>query len=189
VGWQKVLRDGDRFFLPHKGMGVDIGGIGKEYAVDRVTEMAAECGINDIMVDFGHDIRVHGEPPEGGPWRIGLEDPTDPTTCWGGVMATDRAAASSGDYHRGLWADGKRYGHILDSRTGYPVSNGCRSVSVIARTCTETGILSTAAFILGPEEGLSFLNTCYQAERCIWTDRSQLQTAGFSYYVIPKNSF
>ena len=184
IGWPRFRREGRRVFLPEPGMGLDFGGIGKEYAVDRVIEMAAAHGIANAIVDFGHDVRVRGEPPERGPWRIGLEDPADPGRCWAGVAVRDRAVTSSGDYLRGFEIGGRRYGHILDPRTGHPVANGCRSVAVIAPTCTEAGILSTTAFILGPREGLDFLEHQYQAAGCLWDEARCLQTRRFHEYLI-----
>jgi thiamine biosynthesis lipoprotein len=146
--------------------------------------MALGRGIRNVVVNFGHDLRVHGEPPEGGPWRIGLEDPNDPGRCWGGVAVRDRAVTTSGDYLRHFTAGGVRYGHILDPRTGHPVNNGCRAVSVIAPTCTEAGILSTTAFILGAREGLEFLDGYYQAEGCIWHQDQRIETRRFDEYLI-----
>ncbi len=184
VGWSKVQRKGGLICLPEAGMGLDVGGIGKEYAVDRVLEMGLARGIQNIHVNFGHDLRVHGGPPEGGPWRVGLEDPNDPGRCWGGVAVHDRAVTTSGNYLRYFEADGRRYGHILDPRTGYPVNNGCSSVTVIAPTCTEAGILSTTAVILGPEAGLDLLNGSYLAEGCLWASKERLHTGRFDSYVI-----
>ena len=184
VGWDKVQRRKGAAFLPVAGMAVDLGGIGKEYAVDRVMEMALQAGLRNVLVNFGHDLRVQGEPPEGGPWRIGLENPVDPSLCWAGVGVRDRAVCSSGDYLRNFVLDGRIYGHILDPRTGYPVANGCQSVSVLAPTCTEAGILSTSVFIMGRAEGLPFLDNYYQAEGCIWEDKSVFQTRRFHEYVL-----
>ena len=184
VGWTKFRRDGHRVFLPEPGMGLDVGGIGKEYAVDHVVEMAAAHGIANCLVDFGHDLRVRGEPPEKGPWRIGLEDPADPGRCWGGVAVRDRAVTASGDYLRHFKIGGTRYGHILDPRTGRPVANGCRAVAVVAPTCTEAGMFSTTAFILGPTAGLEFLERQYQAAGCLWDETRCLQTGRFHEYLI-----
>lgn len=183
-GWQHVQRQPNRIFLPHPGMGLDLGGIGKEYAVDRVFEMGLKRGIRNLLVDFGHDLRVCGEPPEGGPWRVGLEDPLDPGRCWGGVSVRDRAVATSGDYLRFFSADDQRYGHILDPRSGRPVHNGTTSVSVVGSTCTEAGILSTSAFILGGEAGVNLLDSCYTAEGCISEKHRQYHSRRFHEYLI-----
>jgi thiamine biosynthesis lipoprotein len=183
-GWKKVQRRKGGILLPEEGMGIDLGGIGKEYAVDRVFELAGDCGIRNILVNFGQDLRVQGEPPEGGPWRVGLEDPCDTGLCWAGVAIHNRAVTTSGDYVRHTLINGEKFGHILDPRTGYPVNNNCQSVSVIAPTCTEAGILSTSAFILGGDDGISFLDGYYQAEGCIKEQNRQFCTRRFNEYLI-----
>ena len=183
-GWRHVQREKGRIFLPMAGMGIDVGGIGKEYAVDRVFAMGMKRGLRNLLVDFGHDLRVYGEPPEGGPWRVGLEDPLEPGHCWGGVSIRNRAVATSGDYLRYFTDNGERYGHILDPRTGRPVNNSTTSVSVVGATCTEAGILSTSAFILGGEAGLDLLDTTYTAEGCINEKGRQYYSRRFHEYVI-----
>ncbi len=77
VGWRKVQRRPGAIFLPREGMCLDLGGIGKEYAVDRVVTMGLDRGITNLLVDFGQDVRVHGHPPGRGNWHIGLEDPPE----------------------------------------------------------------------------------------------------------------
>ncbi|NQT93690.1 MAG: FAD:protein FMN transferase, partial [Lentisphaerae bacterium] len=184
TGWTKVIREKGRVLLPETGMGLDLGGIGKEYAVDRAIEMAEAAGIQDILVNFGNDVRVCGRPPEGGAWRIGLEHHSEPGKCWCGVGLEDGAVASSGDYVRNAWIDGKSYGHILDPRTGRPADSGVRQVSVIAPTCTEAGILSTTALVMGLEDGVEFLRHSFQAEGSVLSERERHETAGFRSYVV-----
>jgi thiamine biosynthesis lipoprotein len=112
-----------------------------------------------------------------------LEDPQRPGNCWAGVAVTNHAVATSGDYLRHFTKDGRRYGHIIDPRDGMPVNNRCLSVSVIAPTCTMAGILSTTAFILGPQEGLSLIGSHMGAEGAITTDNSRHQSRRFHEYV------
>jgi thiamine biosynthesis lipoprotein len=182
VGWRKVQRRPGGIFLPQKGMCLDLGGIGKEYAVDRVLMLALQRGINDVLVDFGADVRVHGQPPEKGAWHIGLEDPKNPGHVWVGVAVTNHAVATSGDYLRHFVHEGRRYGHILDPRNGYPVNNGVLSVSIIAPHCTFAGILSTSVCVLGPKEGADLIALCPGVEGCINTESSRYQTKGFYAY-------
>ncbi len=184
VGWKKVEKKPGGIFLPQRGMSIDLGGIGKEYAVDRVLEQAAQWGVRDIMVDFGRDIRVAGESPHRGGWRVGLEHPDDPGRCWAGVLVNDRAVASSGDYLRGFEVGGKFYGHIIDPRTGWPVANGCRAATVITPSCTEAGVLSTAALVLGKAEGLALISRTCLAQGSIWCDGARHDTARFDDYVL-----
>jgi thiamine biosynthesis lipoprotein len=183
VGWSKVQRRRGGVRLPRPGMSIDLGGIGKEYAVDRVAALAREHGIQSALIDFGQDIYALGAAPGKPAWHIGLEDPVSPGRCWNGVAALNLAVATSGDYLRHFESNGIRYGHILDPRTGFPVNNGCRAVTVIAPTCTVAGILSTSAFILGPEEGLDLIGRYMGAEGCILTESKRYQTRRFSEYV------
>lgn len=186
TNWRAIERKPGSVYIPIEGMAIDLGGIGKEYAVDRTVEMARERGIANILVDFGHDLRVSGSPPEGGPWRIGLEDPRDTGKCWGGVALSDRAVCSSGNYLRFVEIDGRRYGHIVDPRIGLPVANSTLSATAIAATCTEAGILSTVAFILGGNDGVEFIRMSPQAEGCVWMEQGCIATGGFQSYVITK---
>jgi thiamine biosynthesis lipoprotein len=184
VNWNRIVREKGRIQLPQKGMGIDIGGIGKEYSVDMVMKMALEHDIDNIMVEFGQDIHVHGIPPEGGVWRIGLEDPLNPGSCWTGIALTGGAIATSGDYQRNFVLGGKRYGHIIDPKSGYPVSNSSRSVTVIAPACVTAGVLSTSAFILGADLGLGLIEEHEEAEGCIVTEDGLLATTNFSRFVL-----
>jgi len=184
VGWRKVQRSPGKVFLPEPGMALDLGGMGKEYAVDQVTLLVAELGASSGLVDFGADVRVFGKPPEGKPaWHIGLEDPSRPGQCWTGLAVNDHAVATSGDYRRHFVAHGRRYGHILDIRTGRPVDNGIRAVSVVAPSCSLAGMLSTAAFVLGPQEGLRLLDATPGAAGCIVTDNAKLQGQRFHQFM------
>ena len=187
VGWKKVERRSGGIFLPYDGMCLDLGGIGKEYAVDYVMQMALARGISNVLVDFGQDIRVHGHAPDKKFWWIGLEDAHQPGKCWAGVAVADHAVATSGDYLRHFRLNGRRYGHIVDPRTGWPVDNGCRAVSVVAPSCTIAGILSTTAFILGPKEGLRLIEMHAGAAGSITTDNTRFHTRSFYDYATPQN--
>jgi FAD:protein FMN transferase len=184
VGWATVEREPGRVRLPRAGMSLDFGGWGKEFAVDMAIQIAAEHGIQQILVDFGHDIRVMGTPPGRPAWHIGLEDPDKPGELWGSIGAMDTSVASSGNYQRGFVIDGQRYGHIIDPRTGRPTTNGLRQVTVIAPSCLQAGMLATAAFVLGPSEGLEFIQSTPGAEGCMVSTGAKHQTRGFFNYVV-----
>lgn len=184
-GWRKVERQPGQIGLPKAGMGLDLGGIGKEFAVDQVAELLAANGAHGILVDFGADVRVIGQPLDGRPgWHIGLDDPRQPGRCWCGLGLREGGVATSGDYVRRFEINGRRYGHILDLRTGRPVDNGARGVSVLAPNCTFAGMLSTAAFVLGPEEGLRLIESQYGAEGAILTDQGTYTSRRFYAHVV-----
>ncbi len=183
VGWNKVQRRACGIFLPQRGMALDLGGIGKEYAVDCVMNLAMQRGIPNVLVDFGQDVRVRGHAPDKKFWTIGLDDATHPGTCWAGVAVTDHAVATSGDYLRNFTLNGRRYGHIIDPRTGYPALNDCRAVSVIAPSCTIAGLLSTSVCILGAKEGMQLIELHPGAAGAVTTDSTKLYSRKFHEYL------
>ncbi|MDX2110505.1 MAG: FAD:protein FMN transferase [Verrucomicrobiota bacterium] len=184
VGWPKVKRAKGRIFLPETGMALDLGGFGKEYAVDAVAEIAKHHGLTNVLVDFGHDLRCFGRPPHGNFWHVGLEDPNQPGSAWAGVAISNCGMASSGNYVRCFIRDGKRYGHIVDPRTGYPVNNDTLATYVIGGSCLEAGILSTSCYILGAVEGIALINATYGVEGCIFTQRERLYSQQFYKYLV-----
>jgi FAD:protein FMN transferase len=184
VGWRKVQRAAGKMFLPEPGMALDFGGFGKEYAVDITAQIATEHGIVSALVDYGHDLRAVGMPPGRPAWHIGLEDPKKPGTAAGSLAVVGKGVASSGDYIRGFVVDGKRYGHIIDPRSGMPVSNGCVQSTVVAATCLQAGVLSTTAFVLGVPRGIEFIQACPGAEGLIVMERARAQTRAFFNYVV-----
>jgi thiamine biosynthesis lipoprotein len=149
IGWDKVRWENPEITLP-AGMEIDLGGIGKEYAADRVAlllhNMLRERGVTaGLLANFGGDISVTGPQRSGAGWTIGVEGgATTFQLARGGV-------ATSGDTRRFLLKDGVRYSHILDPRTGWPVQGSPSTVTVVANTCTDAGILSTLALLHGAE--------------------------------------
>ena len=166
TGWQKVQRRPGAVRLPEVGMGLDFGGFGKEYAVDYLAKIARQHGISDALIDLGRDIFAMGGNGRHPFWHVGIEDGCKPGECWGGLAVSDRAVSASGDYARNFTHDGIRYGHILDPRTGWPVRNGMRAVTVIAPSCLEAGVYSTAVFVLGPRDGLHLASLARGVEVC-----------------------
>lgn len=183
VGWNKIQRRKGGIFLPQPGMALDLGGIGKEYAVDCVMNMAIERGVQNVLVDFGNDVRVRGHAPGKKFWWIGLDDAAQPGKCWGGVAVTDHAVATSGDYLRHFVHNGIRYGHIIDPRTGYPALNDVRAASVIAPSCTIAGLLSTSVCILGAKEGMELIELHPGAAGAITTNTTKIYSRKFHEYV------
>jgi thiamine biosynthesis lipoprotein len=183
VGWKKIQRRPGGIFLPQRGMALDLGGIGKEYAVDCVINMAIQRGIPNVLVDFGQDVRVRGQAPDKKFWWIGLDDAKNPGKCWAGVAVTDHAVTTSGDYIRHFRLNGRRYGHILDPRTGYPALNDCRAVSIIAPSCTIAGLLSTSVCILGAKDGLQLIELHPGAAGAITTETTKLYSRKFHEYI------
>lgn len=185
VGWRKVELRPDAIRLPVVGMAIDLGGFGKEWAVDQALQIARNHGLPCCMVDYGHDIAVMGEPPGSSHWIVGLEDPRQPGTYWGKVALRDCAIASSGNYNRFIEIGGVRYGHIINPTTGWPVlwESGC--VTAIAPSCLEAGIFSTSAFIQGMERGIDWIDQAYGAEGCAIAANKRNFTRGFHAHLLP----
>lgn len=189
TGWKRIQRAPGRVFLPQKGMKLDFGGVGKEFAVDWLRHLAVRMGIEQIMVDLGGDIAVHGDSPEGGGWYVGVENPEKPDDCFCGIRLHGGAAvATSGDYRRCFEYGGRTYGHILDCRTGWPVANGTRAVTVIAPRCIAAGLLSTSAMVIGGAAAIAMLERAYGVEGCLWCDGDLYETRGFRRSALPKEA-
>jgi thiamine biosynthesis lipoprotein len=132
-------------------MEIDLGGIGKEYAVDRAAALMSARTEKAFLVNFGGDLIACGERRGRRPWSVGIDDPERTGDSAVYRVEFDRGAlATSGDARRFVRWNGKRLGHILNPRTGWPVVDAPRSVTVLARTCLEAGTLSTLAYLRGP---------------------------------------
>lgn len=156
VGWEKVLRRDDSISLPYTGMELDFGGCVKEYTCDSAAAVLRRHGIQHALVDLAGDIAAVGAQGDGRPWRIGIRHPAARTKALATIELEDAALASSGDYERCIEIDGKRYGHILNPRTGWPV-HGLVAASVVAPQCLVAGSGATVALLKPAEEGIAWL--------------------------------
>ncbi|MCL1857363.1 MAG: FAD:protein FMN transferase [Kiritimatiellaeota bacterium] len=183
VGWDKIVETDNYPSLPQSfilpsGMKLDFGAIAKGYAVDAAYKRLQEAGILNVLVNAGGEIRGNRE---GKPWRIAVRDPCIDGGRLGVLALTDgRATATSGRYERFVEIDGKRYAHIIDPRTGWPVT-GWEQVTVVADSAAEADALSTSLFILGPEKGMMMLQAYPGAEALFVSDdgKTLIATRGF----------
>lgn len=158
VGWQHVQRDGARLRLGQAGMELDFGGFGKEYATDRAAAVLLQHGFTHALLNLGGDLYALGARglPEcaGAAWQIELQhprpDPTRPDRPLAQLPLLRGALATSGDYERFFMHDGQRYCHILDPRSGWPVTHW-QCVSVLAPSTTSAGALCTIAMLKGDQ--------------------------------------
>ncbi len=158
VGWSRLTWAPPRLVLPLAGMELDLGGIGKEYAVDRAAACCREAGVEHGMVDLGGDLAVIGPRPDGQGWSVGVRHPRQAGAAMASIRLSSGGLASSGDYERCMLVDGIRYGHILDPRTGWPADGGLTCVSVQAPSCLIAGSASTIAMLRGAPEGPAWLD-------------------------------
>lgn len=156
INWKAVIFDKRSVTLP-KGFELDFGGLGKEYAVDMCTEKARQASPLASLINLGGDIAVTGPKKDGTSWNIGLDESLEKLNLFSGGVAT------SGDKNKYLIHENKRLSHILNPKTGWPVENAPKSITVVAQNCTEAGALSTLSLLSGQnaknfltEEALEF---------------------------------
>lgn len=155
VNWRDFERQGNAVRLKKIGMQIDLGGYGKEYAVDRVAAILSEYKVSNALINFGGDMRALGTRPNGKAWSIGIQDPRKLDSCFASIELESGALATSGDYERYFEVEGNRYCHVLNPRTGMPVSYW-RSITVLAPLAIAAGSTTTIAMLL-EERGLKYL--------------------------------
>ncbi len=156
IGWCDVEWNEHSIRLPRAGMEIDLGGIGKEYAADRMATLCLEHGLEHALVNLGGDVRVAGAQQDGAPWRVGIRHPRRDAEVIATVEMTSGGLATSGDYERFFEIDGVRYCHVLNARSGWPVRHW-QSISVAAPLCVVAGSCSTIAMLL-EDSGDAFLD-------------------------------
>ena len=185
VDYTRVRLEGNTVTLP-EGMMIDLGGIAKGYIADRVKAFLEERGVRHAILSFGGNIVAIGLKPNGSEWRVGIQDIDRPT---GEYMLVARnsggSTVTSGIYERGFDLDGVRYHHLLSPKTGWPVQNGLASATVFSDSSMPGDALATAAFVLGPEDGMKLIESVGDAEAVfIRSDRSLILSSGADRYLI-----
>jgi thiamine biosynthesis lipoprotein len=168
VNWKELELSGGSgqamAFLKRRGMALDLGAIAKGFAADELVKILREAGTKSAIIDLGGNIYVYGTRPrtrsflsgagKTTKWRIGIQNPLDDRGAYTGYLQLNEASVvTSGIYERFFTENGKRYHHILDTRTGFPVENGLLAVTITAPSSMDADALSTAVFALGPEKG------------------------------------
>jgi FAD:protein FMN transferase len=166
IGWDRVELGDDSVRLPARGMELDFGGFGKEYAVDRAALALREMGAQSALVNLAGDVAILGPQPEGSAWRVGIRHPRHEGMLLAALPVTSGGIATSGDYERFIEADGVRHCHILDPRSGRSV-RGFQSVTVHAGSCLIAGSASTIAMLKGENEGLEWLQMLGLSYLCV----------------------
>jgi thiamine biosynthesis lipoprotein len=140
-------RGKDVVLFHEEDMQIDLGGIGKGYGVDRAVEALRSWGVGSALVNVGGDLYAIGASEDGDPWKVGVRSPDDPNALVATLDMTDRAVATSGDYHQFFEHGGRRYHHLLDPATGEPSQGALRSVTVAAESCIDADAGATTAFV------------------------------------------
>ncbi len=148
----------NRIKLLKNGMTLDLGGIAKGYAVDQAIEKLQAAKVENVLVNLSGNMYAMGHPRDKDAWRIAIRHPRQKESLLGVLELQEESIATSGDYEKFFIHDGKKYSHIINPHTGYPVL-GIASVTIVAKTAMEADALSTAVFVLGPEKGLQLIES------------------------------
>lgn len=168
VGWQKIRWTPPKLAFSRPGMALDFGGIVKEYAADRAATLCHGMDIHHGVINLGGDIRIVGPRADGSPWRIGIQHPRQPDATLETLALFQGAMTTSGDYARFIMVEGKRYSHLLNPKTGWPVSH-LAAVTVVANLCVIAGSASTIA-MLKEQEGETWLRSLDTPYLCYGMD-------------------
>lgn len=158
VNWKDVVLDDKTrtVYLARPSMQLDFGGLIKGYAADEVARILTAQGVHSAIIDLGGDIYALGNEPSGSPWRIGVQNPdADRGVSFAIASITSQSIVTSGVYEHYFTVNGRRYSHIINTRTGYPVDNGLASVTVISSHSIDADGLGLSLFCLGVKDGLA----------------------------------
>lgn len=162
LGFDQISLSEEGYLLKkHGAVTLDLGSIAKGYGVDQIAELIRKNGITDFLVEIGGEVFASGLRRDGKPWRVGINrpEPGGPQEAvYKVINLYEDALATSGDYRNFFEVDGVHYSHVLDPQTGYPVTNGVVSVSVLSDTCTFADGLATALMVMGPADGIALVN-------------------------------
>lgn len=139
------------------GMMIDLGAIGKGFAGDEAIKILKKHGIESALLDLGGNIQTIGSRPDGNPWTVGIRDPFSESDIAASLKIIDKAVITSGGYQRYFTADnGRRYIHIIDGSTGFPVENDIASATAIGKSGLYCDGLSTSLFVMGIQKSIDF---------------------------------
>ncbi|MGL5755198.1 MAG: FAD:protein FMN transferase [Paraclostridium sp.] len=177
INYKNIVLDDKNtsIMLKHKGTKLDLGGIGKGYAADKVVSYLKEQKIEGAIVNLGGNIYTLGTKDGKNKFNIGIQDPTKPRgNSIGSLSTTNNSVVTSGIYERYIEKDGKIYHHILSPKTGYPVENELSSVTIISDNSMNCDALSTTTFSLGTKEGLKLIESMPNTEAIFITKNKEI---------------
>lgn len=171
-GYQKLKFDVRQRMLRKQvpDLQLNLSAVAKGYAVDQVAQILVGQGHEDYLIHIGGEVRANGKRADGRAWKIRIVVPqSDGADSSKVVILRDGAIATSGDTQRFFEYQGRRYAHLIDPRSGYPVDNRLHSVSVRAQTCAQADAWATACSVLGREAGMAFIESLDGVEALFWT--------------------
>lgn len=178
VGYKNIVLDQQiqTVFLKKKGMRIGFGAIGKGYAADKAKQLLISMGVPGGIMNASGDLTVWGTQPDGKPWMVGITNPLNKNRVFSWFPLNNNAVVTSGNYEKFVNFNGKKYSHIIDPRSGWPVSS-LTSVSIFAPKAELADALATGVFVMGRETGLDFVNQIPGIECVIVDDRGKIYTS------------
>ncbi len=154
VGFEKININENQVTISENTQ-LDLGAIAKGYIADKITDDFKKLNISGAVLNLGGNVQTYGKKPESGNFTIGLEYPGE-NSCYGEIKVSEKAVVTSGDYQRFFIYNGKKYHHIFNTKTGYPVENNINSVTIISDSGTLADSLSTALFAMGEDKAVEY---------------------------------
>ena len=178
IDYRKIIlnRNNQTAFLELKGMKIGFGAIGKGYAANRAKKIMTDHGIESGMVNAGGDVISWGHMAGGDPWQIGIADPSKEKKYIAWLNISDLSVVTSGNYEKFVTINGRKYGHIINPKTGWPVE-GIQSVTLVSPDAELSDALSTSVFVLGVNKGLELVNRLKNVECLIIDDNNKIWTS------------
>ena len=175
VGYQNIILDPNEHtvFLSKKGMKIGFGAIGKGYAADKAKALLQGKGVTAGIINASGDMNTWGKQPDGSPWYVAITNPLNKKNAFAKLPVIDQSVVTSGNYEKYVEFDGKRYGHIINPKSGMPTS-GIISVSIFAPSAELADALATSVFVMGIEAGLDRINQLPQIECIIIDDQGDI---------------
>ena len=171
-------------YLTKTGSMIDLGGIGKGFVADVCCDLYKDMQASSAFINLGGNVKVLGNRPDGKPWSVGLQHPDRPrSSCFGAVECAGLSVVTSGGYERYQEINGVRYHHIIDRKTGYPSEPDLKSVTVLSESSMQADALSTAAFVLGLEDGIKLIKDSNCTGAVFFTEMNEIYlTKGIKQY-------
>ena len=177
INYRNVILDEKNcsVFLKEKGMRIGFGGIGKGYAAEKAKSLLQQKGVKSGIINAAGDLTAWGYQPNGKPWTIGIADPDTKRQAFSFLEITNTSIATSGNYEKFVFIDGKKYSHTIDPKTGLPV-RGIKSVTIICPNAEIADAMATPVMIMGIKTGLDMLNQIKGIAGIVIDDNDKIYT-------------
>lgn len=178
IGYQNIILDEKNItvFLQNTGMKIGFGAIGKGYAADKTKKLLINLNVDAGIINASGDLNSWGKQPNGESWKIGITNPLNKEKVFSWLPIDNSAVVTSGNYEKYVVLDGIRYTHIINPKTGYPVT-GLNSVTIFNKSAELADALATAVFVMGLETGLDFINQLDGVEGIIIDADNKIHTS------------